>query len=207
MTFSRSVQSPHPGGTLARPVHLIPVPDPLERIAQAKAALSLRPDQVDVADMDDGGVRVVLKPRPREMWKILALGFTASILSLAGAIFLTSHPEVRPDGLTGLSISMKFYFLAAALMGISLLALLLHLSAGKPKETILEVWPGRLKVDRYLSWDHIVRECPAKEIKWLWVDLVLSISTRMDTFTVSMFSSIDVHVATGELVAVADPIS
>jgi hypothetical protein len=180
---------------------MINAKDDVQARAKAIEVLARHPQRVELSILPDSGARVVIKPDPRAAWKVAAI-YVVGIALAAGCGVLMSW--LRRGGRIDLPFfAMPWAFYTFALIGLGVLAMLAlgRLVGGPAREVVFEVYPGRLKIDRYIAGDHVVREYrAAAEILAIYVDAALTFQTRTNTFsTVSAFCPIEVHEATAEL--------
>ncbi len=124
------------------------------------------PDKIEFSSLPDQGVRIALKPQRNEMIKIAAAELIFGICSLIlGFLFhrfgWMSDFQFRNFG----SPATVFTLLGFALIGIFIFLMLIFAATGPGRDVVLEIHPGRLKIDRYAAGDHIVREYSAADVR------------------------------------------
>src|SRR5258706_7601291 len=168
-------------------------------VENARDILARYPDRVELLDLPEGGIRVAIRPDPNTSLKIAAGLVIACVSSfVVGRVvgWLRHNGELnlpfvfaRQSTFYGLSI----FFLALG----SFFGLIRWLN-GPPKPTVFDVYPGRLKIDRYVAGDHVVRQYAPNEVRQFFVDgASLTFNTRMDDFSVLVaFCPRDIRIAT-----------
>ncbi len=172
-------------------------------VENARNILARYPDRVELLDLPEGGIRVAIRPDPNTSLKIAAGLVIACVSSfVVGRVvgWLRHNGELnlpfvfaRQSTFYGLSI----FFLALG----SFFGLIRWLN-GPPKPTVFDVYPGRLKIDRYVAGDHVVRQYAPNEVRQFFADSApLTFNTRMDDFSVLVaFCPRDIRIATAWVV-------
>ncbi len=134
---------------------------------------------VEVAQLDDGGVKISIAPDPRDLTMMIVLP-VLSVLILGGMATAMQRGWIPAD----LPINpLKLYvFAGIGAMG-GLILLLARINAGPPKSSTIELHSGRIKFDYYVAGDHIVREYRAEDV--VRIDNSLGLDFHFKTTTVT----------------------
>jgi hypothetical protein len=191
MPVTTSTVSPAP------PAFPATLPPHLEAAWQA---IARRPERASVRPLDGGGVAVTLKRSPGRALG-LALGVVAFGAAALLAVWALDRYQSSPDYDQPFRFRLfKFYMLAGMCTLGGAIALLVVLASSGDSDTVLEVWRGRLKVDRWLSGDHVVREYTPAEISLIWSDSAMGIGYRRGDFAVAHLAPNEVLDAAAEIV-------
>lgn len=146
--------------------------------------LASNPDVVELVALPDEGLRMILKVRPSEIWKLIGAMATCSIASLiVGVLIERLHLVEDFNGPFFRHAGTPFYSMSALFLGIGLFVLIMRVVAGPDQAAILEIHPRRLKVDRYVAGDHVVREYSASEVRAITIrNGVIEIATSPGEF-------------------------
>jgi hypothetical protein len=179
---------------------LSPLPDILPRqLEPAWRLLSQRPERAAVTSLPDGGVRIVLKKNPKALWTlaIVCSLVGASILLAAG--WLGRSQSHAADGPVGFNAT-KLYVVAWMCVGVGIMLILINLAAGGiERDTIIEASLGRLKIDRWVAGDHVVRQYTPDEINHIWTDGAIGVDWRIGPFSIGLFAPPDVQDAAAQI--------
>jgi hypothetical protein len=177
-----------------------PLPDSLPRqLDNAWQVLNQRPERAAVVLLPDSVVRIVLKKNPKSLWTL------AIVCSAVGAVILlaTKAFDRYQSRATDLPVTvdlMKLYIVAWMCVGVGLMMILINLAVGGvERDTIIEVSLGRLKIDRWVAGDHVVREYVPDEIRHIWTDTTIGVDSRIDRFSIALFAPPDVQNAAAEI--------
>lgn len=140
--------------------------DVVQAALSAKELLEGAKNRFDLTGLPDNAVRLVIKGKPKEMLKIAFMMFFVAGLGSAVGYALERFP-LSPD-FQGPIIEHPqnlFNLMSLAIAGIGALLILIFVVAGSERDTILDVGDSRIRVDRYVAGDHMVREYLSTEIQ------------------------------------------
>lgn len=179
-----------PGFPVSLPPHL----------EQAWHAIVQKPQAASITALPDGGVRVALKKQPKQLWALIGCLTIGGALALAG-IWLFDKYQRSPDYDLPFRFGViKLYLLVGMMIGIGGILALIQAAGGGERDTIIEASRGRLKIDRYIAGDHVIREYAPSEIGAIWVDSGIGIDARLGPFSLAIFTPSDVQVAVAEII-------
>jgi len=151
---------------------------------QTLKLLQQRPGIV-LSKIDDGGTRIIIKPNPWGIWILIGIVFASSTL-----LALMALADDRDWFSLGFHFqTMKLYMISGGgLIGVFIL-IVVRLASGPPKDTIIEVQPGRLKIEYYVSGDRIFKHVAASDIRDIHVNNGLNVDFRGGSLMVAPFVS------------------
>jgi hypothetical protein len=157
-----------------------------------------RQPNVQVRELEDGGAIIVIKPNPRDFTILFVL--TVAVSALLALLALAM--DLNWFGLEFRIQTLKLYIFAGVGGMFALMGVLVRAAAGPPKESTIEVHQGRMKVDFYVSGDHVVKEIRAEEIQAIDDTAGLDFYLRHTTFSIAQFSPSKTVKLLGQLISV-----
>jgi hypothetical protein len=172
------------------------------QLENAWLALMQHPKEVAISVSPIGEAHIEIKQDPKVVWMIGAMCSGMGAACLIAAWIIDHYRRSDDYDLPfSYSASFKLWFLGWMCLGMGIMVVLIAIaSRGKNRDTIIEVSRGRLKVDRWVSGDHVVREYAPEEISMIWTDGAIEIGARLGEVPVAPFAQRDIQDAVAEIV-------
>ena len=170
-------------------------------LQDAWLALAQRPEKVAIEIPGDRHIRFTIKSDPKAAWKVLIFITLMGIASMIGAWLFDRYQSSPSFDLAVRLNPIKLYLVASMCLLGGVMGLLIQIaSGGVARNTIVEASLDRLKIDRWVSGDHVVREYSPSEVRRIWTDGAIEIDARLGTFSVANFAPDEVQDAVAEIV-------
>jgi hypothetical protein len=159
-----------------------------------------KPQSATITPLPDGGVRIAFKKQPKALWGLIAFVTLGGVIMMVGAWLFDRHQQSADFDLPVRFNLTKLYIIAGMSIGAGLILMLIQIAGGADRDTVLDASKGCLRIDRYVSGDHIVREYSPEEIDAIWVDSGIGVDARLGAFSIAVFTAADVQVAAAEII-------
>lgn len=155
-----------------------------------------------IEDLPDSGLRITLHPPAKDDGVTVSLVcFVIGILSVAAGYYLRPGPGLLPHNPFP-SAPYILIMLGCLNFGLAPLLFLIRLISGPTTNSVLEVWPGRIKADRTAGGDRMRSDYTLADVHCLFVDAnMLFISVRKGELSLASFGKRDVNIAVALLIA------
>lgn len=128
----------------------------------------------------DKSVTIVLKKRPKSVWALAATCVAFGIIVVIAAWLFERYQSSDAYDLPIRFPPFKLYVVGWMCAGVGVMLTLINLaSGGVDRDTVFHVSLGRLKIDRWVSGDHVVRDYTPEEINQIWADGAIEVGWRL----------------------------
>jgi hypothetical protein len=171
------------------------------QLENAWLALVRHPEHVSLDVLAKDTAQITIKKNRRALWGLTLLCLLSGLLGIVGTWLFDRYQSSDSFDLPLRFRTTKLYVAAGICVGVGLLLMLINLAAGGvERNTVIEAALGRLKIDRWVSGDHVVREYSRDEVSEIWTDGAIEIGWRLGAFGVAPFAPAKVQDAVAEIV-------
>jgi hypothetical protein len=124
------------------------------------------PDKLIFTSAPVGISSVCLKPQPNDLRKVQVALCVGAVLC-----WIIMWPLDRFGWMDDFEFryfahaSTPFTYLGFGMVGVAIFLLLIQMASGPGRDTLVEIRPGHVKIDRYCAGDHVVREYTPAEVR------------------------------------------